>query len=74
MTTNNNRKRRIDENKNYSDLSEADEINSNLARKRPHRNSKIFREMRSSTSEYEEDSSSKSEKDLTDITWANDLF
>lgn len=30
--------------------------------------------MRSSTSEYEEDSSSKSEKDLTDIRWANDLF
>lgn len=73
MTTN-NRKRLIDENNNYSDLSEGDEINLNLAREKPHGNSKRFREMRSSTSEYEEDGSSKSEKDLTDIRWASDLF
>ncbi|XP_046142326.1 piggyBac transposable element-derived protein 4-like [Osmia bicornis bicornis] len=73
MTTN-NRKRLIDENNNYSDLSEGDEINSNLAREKPHRNSKRFREMRSRTSEYGEDGSSKSEKDLTDIRWASDLF
>ena len=70
--TNNNRKRCIDENQNYLDLSEGDEINSNLARERPHRNSKRFREMRFSTSEIEEDSSS--EEDITEITWSNDLF
>lgn len=70
----NNRKRLIDGSNNYSDLSESDEINSNLARERPHRNSRRFREMRSITSEYEEDCSSKSEKDLTDIRWASDLF
>jgi len=70
----NNRKRLIDGSNNYSDLSEGDEINSNLARERPHRNSRRFREMRSITPEYEEDCSSKSEKDLTDIRWASDLF
>ncbi|KAL2731776.1 LOW QUALITY PROTEIN: piggyBac transposable element-derived protein 4-like [Vespula squamosa] len=70
----NNKKRLIDINQNYLDLSEDEKINTNLIRERRTRNYKRFRQIISSTSEYEKDTSTESGRDLTEITWTNELF
>lgn len=70
----NNRKRHINVNQNYSELSEDDQINSNLAQERRNTNNKRFREIIFNTSESEEGASTESGKDPREITWTNELF
>ena len=59
----NNRKRRINTNQNYSELSEDAQINSNLTRERCNTNNKRFREIIFNMSEFEKDTSTESGKE-----------
>lgn len=64
----NNIKRCVNTNRNYSELSEDDQINSNLARERCNTNNKRFREITFNMCEFEEDTSTESGKDTREIT------
>ncbi|CAK9809208.1 PiggyBac transposable element-derived protein 4 [Anthophora quadrimaculata] len=70
----NNRKRQIDINQNFLNLSENEQINSNLIRERRTQNCKRFRQIISSMSESEEDTSTESGRNLPEITWTKELF